>query len=643
MARQMPRLVRHSPFGFQSLLIRVIVPVLTIVSILIGSALLSAQDATVVWTSASIGPAYAQTQSPTCSALVMFSCPIFSLTAAGGSSAQDDTYGFTYRTLLGDGYVIGRSTEIRGVSTSLAGLSIRASLTRGAAQLSFLRTPAGSLVVRRRSQANGTVTDTPVAAVGGASWLRIERRGTAVTLAQSADGSQWSSVPGGTIELPQSALIGLAVTSQRPDALTTATFSNLQLVSSSAPLQGWTRVDLDGAGIVSQAQYNQGVWTLSQSQSGTSSGEPVTFVYQRVTGDAEISERVMLTSTGAFTGLMIRATLQSDSPYVWLRTNSVGQRSMRRRLVTGQTPATTALSAGVVPGWLKVARQGAQLNLYHSSNGMSWTLLNTFAIDLPSSFYLGLALARGSAASAVAAIDGVQLQAATANQLPTILLTAPTNGQTVFEGDVLTLAATAADADDRVEAVEFFIDGVRVGVDTAAPFVASWIAAGVGTHQVTALARDSDGAIARTAPVYVSVLARSSYGGTDGTTSGGTTTGGTTTGGTTTGGTTTGGTTGGGGTTTGGGTTGTWRLAFTPSADHDRTVDRYTVAIFALNGLAMVGYRDLGRPAVVSGECSVDITPAVIGLPVGQYMAVVRAVDDSTFAQSVGAVVNFLR
>ncbi len=668
MARSMPRLRRPFPLGMHALVIRTLVPIL-LVAAASWTTLRAASSEPVVWTGSSIGAAYAQIQSPSCSA-VPTSCPIFSVMSAGGLSANDDVYGFMNRPLRGDGYLVARVGEIGGVASGLAGLMIRASLTQGAAQLSVLRSTAGGLVIRQRAQTNGTVTQSSAPGLSTSTWLRLERRGQTITLSRSADGTQWSLIQSATIALQETASVGLAVTSQRPDAMATASMSNVQLVSHSDLPGGWSKVDLGG--VASQVQVSESFWSISQWSSGGTSSDGLSFVYQRVTGDAEVSVRVASIAPAAgVAGLMVRGTLDPASPHLWLRTSPSGQRSVRRQLAAGLAATTTTIGSGGMPAWLKLVRQGVLVSLYQSTNGTTWTLLATEAVDLPASIYIGWAVARSTASSLLAVLDNVRLSAASANEVPTISLTAPSSATTVFEGDPFTISAIASDRDDRVEAVEFFVDSTRVGVDTTAPYVASWTATGVGLHMVSALARDSDGAVVRTPAVAVAVLARSGYdegspsggttgtgpGGTTGTGSGGTTgpgSGGTTgpsSGGTT--GTGTGGTTGTGtggtaGTGTGGtvgpvDTTSTWRLLFRPSPDHDRTVDRYTAEIYLLNGFVLVATRDLGRPAVVGSEITVDLTTLIRPLPLGLYRIAVQAVDDSTHLRSSPAGFDFTR
>ncbi len=88
---------------------------------------------------------------------------------------------------------------------------------------------------------------------------------------------------------------------------------------------------------------------------------------------------------------------------------------------------------------------------------------------------------------------------------PTVSLTGPGAGTTV--SGTVTLVATATD-DIAVTSVEFFVDGVPLGVhDTAAPYEGSWntTALANGSHELTAVARDAAGHDATSAAVTVTV------------------------------------------------------------------------------------------------------------------------------------------
>lgn len=84
---------------------------------------------------------------------------------------------------------------------------------------------------------------------------------------------------------------------------------------------------------------------------------------------------------------------------------------------------------------------------------------------------------------------------------PTVSITAPASGSSV-SGSV-EITAEASD-DVAVATVEFAVNGQSIGTDETAPYAASWEAV-PGTHTLTALARDTAGNSAESAPVTVSM------------------------------------------------------------------------------------------------------------------------------------------
>ena len=91
------------------------------------------------------------------------------------------------------------------------------------------------------------------------------------------------------------------------------------------------------------------------------------------------------------------------------------------------------------------------------------------------------------------------------NLSPTVSITSPADGASYNLGDVVAIAANAADADGTVASVEFFVDGVSIGVDNSAPYTANYNAA-TGSHTLTAKATDDDAAATTSAPVAISVI-----------------------------------------------------------------------------------------------------------------------------------------
>ncbi|EJL6926124.1 chitinase C-terminal domain-containing protein [Vibrio alginolyticus] len=90
------------------------------------------------------------------------------------------------------------------------------------------------------------------------------------------------------------------------------------------------------------------------------------------------------------------------------------------------------------------------------------------------------------------------------NEVPTVTLTSPSASASVNAGDVVNLAADAADTDGTVSKVEFFVDGVLVGQATSAPYAASWTAT-EGQHEFSTKAYDDAGAVSTASVVTLTV------------------------------------------------------------------------------------------------------------------------------------------
>lgn len=102
------------------------------------------------------------------------------------------------------------------------------------------------------------------------------------------------------------------------------------------------------------------------------------------------------------------------------------------------------------------------------------------------------------------ACDGTGPVEPSQNEVPTVTLTSPSASASVTAGDVVNLAADAADTDGTVSKVEFFVDGVLVGQATSAPYAASWTAT-EGQHEFSTKAYDDAGAVSTASVVTLTV------------------------------------------------------------------------------------------------------------------------------------------
>jgi len=91
------------------------------------------------------------------------------------------------------------------------------------------------------------------------------------------------------------------------------------------------------------------------------------------------------------------------------------------------------------------------------------------------------------------------------NQPPTSTLISPTNNATFAAPVTVTLTATATDSDGSIAQVEFYSDGVLIGIRTNAPYTFAWQNAPPGTHVLIARARDNRLAATASAPIVITI------------------------------------------------------------------------------------------------------------------------------------------
>ena len=93
-----------------------------------------------------------------------------------------------------------------------------------------------------------------------------------------------------------------------------------------------------------------------------------------------------------------------------------------------------------------------------------------------------------------------------ANQPPTVSITSPASGTSVFGPANVTLGATASDSDGTVSKVEFFSGATKIGESSASPYSYPCTLSIAGTYSFTARAIDNEGASASSTPVTLTIL-----------------------------------------------------------------------------------------------------------------------------------------
>lgn len=91
------------------------------------------------------------------------------------------------------------------------------------------------------------------------------------------------------------------------------------------------------------------------------------------------------------------------------------------------------------------------------------------------------------------------------NTQPSVALTLPANGATYTAPAVVTVSAAASDSDGTISQIEFFRNGLSLGIDTTSPYSVTWTSVPAGLYSLTAVATDNRGTTATSAAVNIAV------------------------------------------------------------------------------------------------------------------------------------------
>jgi hypothetical protein len=316
------------------------------------------------------------------------------------------------------------------------------------------------------------------------------------------------------------------------------------------------------------------------------------FVYRHMSGDVDIIARLVSTeyrNASMKGGVMIRATLDPRSPHAFMFLAADGQLEFRSRLVARGATTQTPGNPGALPAWLKIERRGTVLSGYASTDGENWTFVGNEAIDLPAGFFVGLAVTSGEARRlAVATFDRVIAEGQAPedppppppNAKPTLTQPGNHTGQ-VGQGTQLQLLGSDPDGDTLTYGAAGLPPGLQLNASTG---LISGTPTAAGTYTVTASV--NDGALSDQQVFTWTIQAPpppppppARY------------------------------------------------AVFEPSPDHATIVDSYIFEVAAAGAVGMtLVQQNVGKPAVVNGECRVEITALLAILPPGQYVARLKAV-----------------
>ena len=146
-------------------------------------------------------------------------------------------------------------------------------------------------------------------------------------------------------------------------------------------------------------------------------GDSFNFMYMPISGDAEISAKVINLDgddAARMGGVMMRESLETDSKHASLLVIFSKGTIFRHRDLTGGTSSQLWNNGGgrTAPYWVKMVRDGDWFRGYYSSDGATWTKQEEYEIAMSKNIFIGLAATSHSETSSMDAVfTGLKVKA----------------------------------------------------------------------------------------------------------------------------------------------------------------------------------------------------------------------------------------
>ena len=160
-----------------------------------------------------------------------------------------------------------------------------------------------------------------------------------------------------------------------------------------------TSVDIGNTNLTGSSSYANGIWIVNGSGDDIWGGfNNFHFAYQQMIGDGSIIAQIIdvqNTDPNASGGLMIRETLNADSPYATLHMKpETGGAEFYNRVIPNGPIMNQQIHqlASPLPYWLMLKRKGNLISASNSFDALTWTPMRVVAMPMNDTVYVGLAV-----------------------------------------------------------------------------------------------------------------------------------------------------------------------------------------------------------------------------------------------------------
>ncbi|MCP4488814.1 MAG: hypothetical protein GY820_16115, partial [Gammaproteobacteria bacterium] len=138
---------------------------------------------------------------------------------------------------------------------------------------------------------------------------------------------------------------------------------------------------------------------------------PIYFIQQSLTGDGEITARLVSQQASGVAGVTMRAGDSVKDASVAIVVNAAAD-NLDIHLRNNQGEVASQLSIGtqaMLPHWLKLKRVGNNVEVYSSDDGLNWLDIDNIAMSFSDTIKAGVAMAVTGSADQLAIFDNLQL------------------------------------------------------------------------------------------------------------------------------------------------------------------------------------------------------------------------------------------
>jgi hypothetical protein len=318
--------------------------------------------------------------------------------AGGGADIWNtsDQFHFASQGFAGDASLTARVTSVQNTDPwAKAGVMFRDSADPSAVFADVMATPGNGVTFQWRNTYGAVPHSVNVTGINTPVWVQLTRTGNSFSAWYSTNGGTWTQLGATqTVVMNSTAQAGLAVTSHNNTLLTTATFSNVSLLSPS-----WSDGDIGNPGRAGFAVYNPdaGTWAIGDSGADIAgTADQFHFVSQNFTGDATLTARVAAvanTDPWAKTGVMFRDSADPGAVFADVMATPGNGVIFQWRDTPGWPTDKVQVTGLHAPVWLQLVRTGDDFSASYSTDGVTWTQLGaTHTVVMNATALVGLAV-----------------------------------------------------------------------------------------------------------------------------------------------------------------------------------------------------------------------------------------------------------